>query len=153
MIIYVGDGKDIVKRVRNNHCRGNIEASALRKHLAIAKGYNIKTSQRNNGSTRVRIDLPDPRVGESDISSYIQSGEWKLIICNSYLEANDFQWYAIEHLNPLLNVTKKMWNKDNSERYQSLLEILKTSPSLKYKDLNNAISGPGVYVLYHDKRP
>ncbi len=42
-IIYVGDSRDVVKRILTNHCKGNVEASALRKHYKILQ--NIKLAQ------------------------------------------------------------------------------------------------------------
>ena len=103
IIIYVGDARDIIKRIKTNHCVGNVEGSALRRHVAVAKNYKIKTSKRSSGSTKVRIDSNNPQIEENEITKYIRSGQWKLIICDSYEEAHDFQWYAIEKLNPFLN--------------------------------------------------
>ena len=48
--IYVGDSKDVVKRIKNNHCSGNVEASAFRKHLAVAMGYKLKKTKIETGS-------------------------------------------------------------------------------------------------------
>jgi hypothetical protein len=97
-VVYVGDAKDVVKRIRSDHCNGNVEASALRKSVAIAKGYLLKKTKRPSGSTRIRIDLPVPRKGETCISGYIQSSEWRFVLCASSMEAKDFQWYAIDQL-------------------------------------------------------
>ncbi len=153
MIIYVGDSRDVIRRIRTNHCRGNIEASALRRHVAEAKGYRIKSAKRTSGSTRVRIDLPDPHTGEMDVKDYIRSGEWKYIICDSEYEAKNFQWYVIDQLKPLLNKNCNPWNIGNLKRYQDLLSQLTNSPALNYDELKGMQSGPGVYVLYHHKRP
>ena len=153
MIIYVGDSTDVIKRIRTNHCSGNVEASALRKYIAVAKGYRIKSTKRSSGSIRVRIDLPNPRNGEIDVSGYIRSGKWKYVICNSYVEANDFQWYVIDQLKPLLNRILKPWNRENLKRYQSLLTKLTSSPEINYNQLSSMESGPGVYVFYHQKKP
>jgi hypothetical protein len=90
MIIYVGDAGDIIKRIKTNHCSGNVEGSALRSHVAEAIGYKIKSTKRSTGSTRYRIELPDPREGEKHVSDYIRSGEWRYVVCNSYAEAKDF---------------------------------------------------------------
>ena len=125
MIIYVGDSSNVVNRILTNHCSGNVEGSALRKHIAKEMGYRIKRTRRPSGSMKTRIDLPNPREGETSVSSYIRSGWWKYVICNSNEEAQDFQWYAIEHLQPLLNVNRKRWERDNVSRYQMLLEELK----------------------------
>ncbi len=153
MIVYVGDSRDVVKRIRTNHCSGNVEASALRRYIAETKGYKIKSTKRSSGSTRVRIDLPNPRKGEMNVSDYIRSGKWRYVICDSYAEANDFQWYAIEQLNPLLNKYRKPWNRENIMVYQTLLSRLTNSLEVKCDQLHCMQSGPGVYVLYHNKRP
>ena len=153
MIIYVGDSRDVVKRIRYNHCRGNVEASALRRYIAEAKGYKIKSTKRSSGSTRIRIDLPDPKFGEREITDYIRGGTWRYVICDSYFEASDFQWYAIEQLNPLLNKDRGSWNKGNHERYQALLERLTDYVELRCDQLSSMPSGSGVYVLYHYKYP
>ena len=153
MIIYVGDSKDVIKRIRTNHCRGNVEASALRKYVAEALGYRIKITKRPSGSRRVRIDLPDPRRGEKDVSDYIRSGKWRYVLCISSVEAEDFQWYVIDQLNPLLNRERKPWNHGNLQKYHSLLVQLKSSSALNYKQLSYMKSGPGVYVLHHQRKP
>ena len=41
-IIYVGDSGKVMSRLRSNHCRGNVEASALRKYVAEAMGYKLR---------------------------------------------------------------------------------------------------------------
>ena len=63
--VYVGDSRDVVKRIIVCHCNGNVEASALRKAVAEAMGYRLKKSRRESGSIRVRIDLPNPNEGEA----------------------------------------------------------------------------------------
>jgi len=153
MIIYVGDAHDVIKRIQTNHCSGNVEASALRRHVAEAKGYKISSTRRSSGSTRVRIDLLNSRIGEMDVSDYIRSGGWRYIVCNSYAEANDFQWYAIAQLKPLLNKNLKSWNRRNLQRYQTLLSQLASSQILNCDQLHGIQSGPGVYVFYHQRRP
>jgi len=143
----------VKKRIRTNHCGGNVEASALRRHLAEAKGYTIKSTKRTSGSTRVRIDLPEPKTGEMDVSDYIRSGEWRYVICDSYTEAHEFQWYAIAQLRPLLNRDRKPWNIGNLQRYQFLLAKLTSSSPVTCDQLRDLRSGLGVYVLYHQRRP
>jgi len=153
LIIYVGDSKDVIKRIRTNHCNGNVEASAFRRHVAEEKGYKIKSTRRTSGSTRVQIDLPDPHAGEMAVSDYIRSGKWRYVICNSYDEANDFQWYVIDQLKPLLNKDCKAWNYGNLRRYHDLLAQLTSSPLLRCNQLSGMQSGQGVYVFYHQRRP
>jgi len=152
-IIYVGDTHDVLKRIRTNHCRGNVEASAFRRHVAKAKGYKLKSSRRKSGSTKIRIDIPNPRIGEKDVSDYIRSGMWRCVICDSYAEAHDFQWYVIDLLNPLLNKERKPWNRRNEQRYQELFDKLTNSPRLKCNHLSGVQSGPGVYVFNHHQSP
>jgi len=153
LIVYVGDSRDVVKRILTNHCSGNVEASALRRYIAEAKGYKIKSTKRSSGSTKVRIDLPSPRTGEMNVSNYIRSGNWRYVLCDSYSEANDFQWYAIEKLNPFLNRDRKPWDHGKIMRYQTLLSRLTNSMGLNCDELKGIQSGPGVYVLYHQQRP
>lgn len=148
-VIYAGDAGDVVKRIRSNHCGGNVEASALRRHIAENMGYTIINTRRSSGSYRVRLDLPDPKAGEQDISAYLRTGMWKFVICDSHEEAQDFQWYVIDVLKPLLNVRHKIWNRENLVRYQALLAELTSGPGMNCDQLKNTASGSGVYLLFH----
>ena len=152
-IIYVGESGDVLRRIQTNHCSGNVEASAFRKHVAAAMGYKIKKTKRVSGPTRVRIDLPNPRVGEDSVSNYIRSGEWRYVICNSHNEAKDFQWYVIDQLGPLLNRDRRPWSEKNLQRYQFLLAELRSSPAMNCGQFGGMRSGPGVYVFYHRQMP
>jgi len=155
MNIYVGDAGDVVKRILTNHCSlsSNVEASALRSAVAEDMGYRLKRTRRLSGSTKVRIDLPNPREGENMVSAYIRSGEWKYIICKSYDEAHDFQWYVIDQLKPILNKNVQSWDTQKTLRYQSLLKQLSMSKPLSCTGLSKEHSGPGVYVLFHELTP
>lgn len=153
MVIYVGDSRDIIKRLRTNHCSGNVEGSALRKLVAEAMGYRLKRTRRASGTTRIRIDLPNPRVGEAKVTEYIRSGTWRFVICQSYNEAHDFQWYAIEQLHPLLNRDRRSWDRESLQRYRHLLTQLSKAQELKCSQLQQSQSGPGIYVLYHRQAP
>jgi hypothetical protein len=124
-VIYVGDSKNVVNRIRTNHCSGNVESSAMRLHIAEAKRYTFKRSRRTSGAMRVRINLPNPSEGEADVSRYIRSGWWKYVICDSDDEARDFQWYAINHFRPILNKDGRSWGKEYVSRYEKLLRPLK----------------------------
>ena len=152
-VIYVGDSSNVVNRIRTNHCAGNIEGSAMRRHVADAKGYTIKRSRRTGGSMRVRIDLPNPREGEADVSRYVRSGWWICVICDSDGEARDFQWYLINHLRPILNVRTRDWNHSNRGRYQELLAAIEHAEALTHDQLKGKRTGPGVYILYHNHPP
>jgi len=151
--VYVGDSRDVVKRIIVCHCNGNVEASALRKAVAEAMGYRLKKSRRESGSIRVRIDLPNPNEGEAKISSYIRSGKWKYIICQSYTEAYDFQWYVISQLKPLLNRKIKPWNTLRNKRYKELFAQMLKSQPLGCNELYGKPTGPGVYILIHQYTP
>ena len=102
---------------------------------------------------QVRIDLPNPNEGEAKISSYIRSGKWKYVVCHSYAEAHDFQWYAISQLKPLLNKRIKPWDTSRSERYQELLTQMLKSQPLGCNELYGRPTGPGVYLLLHQHAP
>ena len=100
MNIYVGDGAKIRERIRKNHCTGNLEGSALRKHIASNLGFAITKEKRPSGSTRGRLNIPNPMEGENNISNYLQSGEWKYLICETAEIAKDFQFYVVQNLIP-----------------------------------------------------
>ena len=148
--IYAGDSGDVIKRIRSNHCGGNVEASALRRHIAKYRGYPIKSTKRPSGSYRVRLD---PEAGEQDVSVYLRTGLWKFVICNSHEEAEDFQWYVIDTLKPLMNTCCRPWNRRNLARYQALLAELTSAPGMTCGQLRNISSGPGVYVFFHETSP
>lgn len=149
LCIYVGDSRDVIGRILTNHCAGNVEGSAFRKAVAEDMGYRTTGTRRPSGSMRVRLDLPNPRTGEATITQYVRSGGWRYVVCKSYDEAHDFQWYAIDHLAPLLNKDRKSWSKAQLSRYQQLLGLLKGSPLLSCGQVRGGQSGPGVYAFYH----
>ena len=154
MIIYVGDGSDMIGRIKSNHCSGNVEGSALRQCVAKAKGFQLSCEKRPSGAVKIRIASPDPRRDENIVSVYIRAGSWRLVSCDSYDEAHDFQWFVIEHLNPLCNVTRKAWDQGKAVRYQQLLGHLTTSSLMSYADVRvSRLKLPGVYVLEHPNRP
>ena len=115
MVIYVGYSSSAAKRIRSNHCSGNVESSAMREHIAARMGYKINKTERPSGSTKKRIDLPDPNQGEEKISAYLRSGWWKFVICESTEEAKDFEGYVISKLTPLLNVDECSWRRENEQ--------------------------------------
>ncbi|MHC1564199.1 MAG: GIY-YIG nuclease family protein [Candidatus Hecatellaceae archaeon] len=151
--IYVGDSRNVVKRIITNHCHGNVEGSALRKAVAEAIGYRLRKTRRRNGSMRIRIDLSDPNEGETVVSAYIKSGKWKYIVCESYKEAHDFQWYAISKLKPVLNRKMQPWDYSKTRRYRELLSRMLKSRALSCNKLHNKPTGPGVYILLHQLAP
>ena len=152
-LIYIGDSRNVITRLRSNHCSGNVEGSRLRQCIAKRMGYGFKITKRSNGSKNIRIDLSSPRVGEQEVSSYIRSGKWKYVLCNSYDKAHDFQWYAIDKLDPMLNANCRPWKQINRNRYQKLLEMIGKSPEYSCEELKKLKTGPGVYVFYHKREP
>ncbi len=151
--IYVGDSSDVVGRIRTNHCSGNVEGSALRKHIARAKGYRLRSTRRPSGSTKRRLDLPDPATGEQAITQYVRAGRWKYAICRSPQEARDFQWYLINHLRPILNVRTEEWNHSHRALYEELVAELEDAEALTCDQLKGKPTGSGVYVLYQNHPP
>lgn len=152
--IYVGDSKkNVINRILTNHCSGNVEGSGLREAVAQKMGIVIARIKRPSGNYKIRINLPIPKEGEDKISEYIRSGTWRYIICRSYDEAHDFQWFLIDQLEPILNKVRKPWKKENTKRYICLLNLLEISPILNYRQLRGRHSGPGTYVLYHEEIP
>lgn len=151
--IYIGDSSDLAQRIFNNHCRGNVEASVLRKYIAIEMKFELDIRKRISGSRRVRIK--SSVNGEELISSYISSGTWKYVTCESRDEASDFQWYAIDIIKPLLNRKTKEWKRNNIERYESLLNKLINQLSIKCEDtyMKKTLHKPGVYLLIHKTIP
>ena len=153
LVIYVGDSKNVINRVKTNHCAGNVEGSAFRKLIAEYMGYSFIKTRRKSGSTRTRIDLPQPKLGETAITKYIRSGYWRYFVCDSIADSQDFQWFAIDKLNPLLNLNRRNWNVDNESRYNSMLSVLTKSKAYTCEGLQKLRTGPGVYVFFHKEEP
>ena len=147
ILLYVGDSRDVVKRILSTHCTGNVEGSALRLAVAEARGYPIAREKRPSGSTRIRIAVPGPRQAEHEISAFIRSCAWRYVLCATYEEAHDFQWYAIDRLRPQLNKERKPWMAAKASRHAQLLESLLAQPAAPCTDLDRRKSGPGVYLL------
>lgn len=145
MNIYIGDGNNIQNRILNQHCKGNVEGSALRQHVATEMGYELARQRRPSGSIKIRIDLPVPSIGEINVSTYIQSGLWQYAICNGAQEAKNFQWYAIEQLMPILNVNQGNWDINNLTRYQQLLLQLQNCHLTSFAQL---VTIPQIYSVY-----
>ncbi len=145
----------MIGRIKSNHCSGNVEGSALRQCVAKMKGFQLSRQKRPSGrSVKVRIASPDPTRDENAVSAYIRAGSWRLVACDNYDEAHDFQWFVIERLDPLCNVTRLRWDQTKAVRYQQLLERLTTSSLMAYADIRiSSIKAPGVYVLEHPDRP
>ena len=101
----------------------------------------------------MRLNLPTPREDEEQVSIYIRAGKWRYCLCETPVEANDFQWYVIEKLNPLLNVTRKGWEPKAKTRYEILMQNLISSREFSYDELRYQPTGPGVYVLSHESEP
>lgn len=74
MYIYIGDASDVISRILTCHCSGNVEGSALRKHVASSMGFAFSRTFRPSGTQKLRLDVPNPRAGEAQITAYIRSG-------------------------------------------------------------------------------
>ncbi len=148
-VIYVGDASNLHRRIRQ-HGRGNVEGSALRKHVAEALGYGLARTRRPSGSTRVRIDAPDPRAAEQEVSEYIAGGAWRWVTCHPKHEARALQWTAIETLDPVLNRDRRASPVDG--RLGELVAELSGAPAVPHPSADPPDS-PGVYALYHDVPP
>ncbi len=155
MNIYIGDGSKIKTRIRNQHCSGNVEGSSLRKHVAKNIGYNLSTTTREKGSAKTRLDLIDPSFGENHINEYMRSGKWKYVNCISAAEAKDFQFFAIQKINPptLFNINKGSWDIKTKDRYEELFKILIDCPPLSYDETKVIPNLPGVYLFLSDTEP
>jgi len=152
-VIYVGDSNRSRERVRGEHVGGNVEGSPVRRRVAKAWGWPLSVTKRPSSYTRTRVGLDDPKLGERQITEYIQAGYRKAVECKDYDEAHDFQWYCIEQLQPSLNHEAKPWDHRKVERYESLLGRLEQQPLLDPSKLGMLPTGPGVYALYHDESP
>ncbi len=155
MNIYIGDGSKIGIRIRNQHCNGNVEGSSLRKHIARAMGFQLVREQRESGSWRTRLGIPNPLDGEQQITNYMCSGGWKYVICPPRINAKDFQFYVIQHIEPapLLNINEGNWNVNMINEYQNLMNQLENCPVHNYDLSVNIPNVSGVYLFVHVNEP
>lgn len=133
----------------------NVEASIStpRNRNRLAR-FNVKTPIDELSTTKISIlNTSNRGAGEDIVSAYIHAGRWKYIICESYDEAHDFQWYVIDQLKPLLNKNVKPWNKQKTITYQSLLQQLLASKPMSCAEFSKEYTGPGVYVFLHEQIP
>jgi hypothetical protein len=145
---YVGDASNLRARVRQ-HCGGNVEASALRKHVAAELGLGLTRERRASGSTRTRIDLPAPKEGERQVSAYLGEGVWRAVVCASAEEARDAQWFAIDALAPYLNRERRVWDACLEPRYAGLLTRLREGEARPCGGASWPTT-PGVYAFWRD---
>ena len=154
LCLYVGYSRNFAFQQRET--RGNVEGSQLRMYIAKEMGSNIKCTERPNGNTKKRIDLPNPQEGEDRVSEYICSGSWKYVICQSLSEAKDFKQYVIDQLEPRFN-KRQSWKREKLQRYEYLYSQLKMSKLLSYRELMVELSEkhpvPCVHVFYHEEIP
>jgi len=146
---YVGDSKGLRRRVRQ-HCKGNVESSALRKTIATKMGFEIISAKRPSGSRKLSVE---PSSAEHIISAYIQSGTWKVVVCSSAEEAREFQWYAIDKVRPPLNKHMQFWENNFEDRYANLLDTLLKSTQIQFDSTLEISTEPGVYSLWHELHP
>jgi arylsulfatase A-like enzyme len=85
----------------------------------------------------------------------VRSGKWKFVNCTSAAEAKDFQFFAIQKINPptLLNINTGNWDIKKLDRYEQLFEILMNCTPLSYEETKLAPSLPGVYLFLSDTEP
>jgi len=153
MYIYIGDGNNLRVRILRNHCSGNVEGSALRKLVAGSMGFQLTKTRRPSRKPKVRLDMPNPSEGEARITEYVRSGTWNYVVCASYEEANAFQWFAIEALNPLLNQDRRASDQLRAARFKDLLVQLERSGPCDFSQRKQLPTGPGVYAICHDSEP
>lgn len=115
---------------------------------------SIASTRRDSGATKTRIDSDDPGRDEATVSSYIRGGTRRIVLCDSYDEANAFQWFAIEQLSPHLNVDRRPWDATRAARFGRLLTALTAGPHCRRDELKGSgLNGPGLYVLEHQHVP
>jgi hypothetical protein len=154
--LYVGDSKNIASRIKTRHCSGNVKKSALRRHVADKIGFEVvkkpKISRFGREYQEIYISAPNRREAEKQVSAYIATGRWKFVECTSKDEAEDFQYYVIEKIIPVLNVLRYDYDHKNIDRYKELLKRLNSCP---WTDKKGGLfpCTPGVYVFGNDTMP
>ena len=147
--MYIGDSISVSKRIRKNHCAGSVKTSAFRRSIAAKMGFPITTepttSKKGKIYSKIYINLPNRLEAEQQISTYVTGGRWKFIRCISKEEAQDFQYYAIEKINPVLNRDRHGWNHERERQYAELLSALLNCPWCIHTD-ERIYDGPGVYL-------
>ena len=149
-LIYVGDTRNLARRILSNHLTGNVEGSAFRRHVARAMDLTVLKKRRPGGTIRRRLREPD---GEARVSRYLASGFWRVYPCPIYEVANELQWFAIDRLHPHLNKRSGPWPSGIANTLGKMCSELTTSPLLRREQLEVLPSGPGVYVFYHRTLP
>lgn len=144
-LIYIGDSGRVAGRAGSDHCGGNVEGSAFRRHTAQAMNFSV---ERLGG-----YQITHPENGEDIVSAYIRSGCWHCLPCSDADEAEGFQFYLIQRLTPLLNVDHGDWLRGNEAHYQDLYNQWIHAPCLKCADQNRMPTGPGIYAFYHAHTP
>lgn len=150
MDVYIGDSSNIRRRLTSEHCGGNINGSALRRHVATKLGYELYQVRRKSGTLKWVLNTENSRLAEQIISQYIRGGAWKHVVCQNAVEAKNFQYYAIQSVNPFLNVDHGHWDEAQIQRYQELLIELLASDEITFHNLNTLPRSSGVYLLKHD---
>lgn len=145
-VLYVRDTRNLARRIRLNHLMGNIDGSAFRRHIARAMGFKVLKRRRHDGTVRRRLAEPD---GEGRISHYVASGLWRVHPCDTYEQASELQWFAIDRLRPSLNRKTGEWPRGIENSLHDMLSSLQSSRALTGETLDQLPSSPGVYVFYH----
>jgi len=153
VVIYVSDAGNLQRRLATSHCHGNVESSALRKQIAATVGWRTVATDGPSGNRRLRLDMPDWHAGEAAITQYLGQGAWQIVTCASPDEANDFQWYAIEKLSPVLNVDRRPPDPSKTSRFDALLSELLAAAPVTCGQASQVPESPGVYIFHHAHRP
>lgn len=155
-ILFVGVSGKTQTRI-NNHRKGNVEGSALRKNIATQFGFKLVKNRRPSGSIKISIDLQNRVEGENLISAYLKSGHWTFIECESSTEAEELKWFILNRVNPKpkLNVdTKGYWDEKKEKRYTELAEILTVNKENgKFLDINDIPQKAGVHFFINSFEP
>ena len=151
-VIYIGESNNVKRRIINNHCFGNVDISALRRNIAKEFGYEIQKEKNSKGESVYFLIKSNY---ELEITKYIISGFWKIIILDKKEIAKDFQYFLINKLKPLLNKEKKNYDINKKDYYESLLKELEKQRCLSCDDVLNHknLCKPGIYVFCHHILP
>jgi len=124
-VVYVGVALDVAQHIWAQYCTGERGQFPLHQYL---------------------------RAQDADAQAVLHTGHWKYLVCGTFEEAEDFRWYVVQALRPLLVSEQKDWKAQYSSEYQDYLTDLEASAAVVCDDLISQPSGPGVFVFYHPDR-
>lgn len=151
MNIYIGESENTYKRVYQ-HFSASIEASVLRKDIAESRHYQINRVIREAGNVKVTLAN---LAHERNITEYLEGGKWKFVICVNRAEAQDFKYFAISRLNPILNPARNGYLPANIDRCEQLLaELINCQEhTLNRRTLHAIPKLVGVHLFISDQNP